>query len=108
MSNTMRTGLMGFSKSVAREVAADNVLINCVAPGYTRTERLEELAQDMARRENEGAGDVYHDWEKRIPMRRLGEPEEIAKVVVFLCSDATSYVTGVTIQVDGGLVCGLL
>ena len=108
MSNTMRTGLMGFSKSVAREVAADNVLINCVAPGYTRTERLEELAQDMARRESEGAGDVYHDWEKRIPMRRLGEPEEIAKVVTFLCSEATSYVMGVTIQVDGGLVCGLL
>jgi 3-oxoacyl-[acyl-carrier protein] reductase len=107
MSNTMRTGLMGFSKSVAREVAPDNVLINCVAPGYTRTERLEELARDIARREGEGIGDVYHDWEKRIPMGRLGLPEELAKVVAFLCSDAASYVTGVTIQVDGGLICGL-
>ncbi|MBP2680391.1 MAG: hypothetical protein H6Q78_254 [Candidatus Krumholzibacteriota bacterium] len=107
MSNTMRTGLMGFSKSVAREIAADNVLINCVAPGYTRTERLEELARDIAQREGEGPGDVYHDWEKRIPMRRLGEPEELAKVVAFLSSDAASYITGVTIPVDGGLICGL-
>jgi 3-oxoacyl-[acyl-carrier protein] reductase len=107
MSNTMRTGLVGFSKSVAREIAADNVLINGVAPGFTRTERLEELAQDMAKREGEGVGDVYHDWEKRIPMGRLGQPEEIAKVTVFLCSEAASFVTGTTIQVDGGLVCGL-
>ncbi len=107
MSNTMRTGLVGFSKSVAREIAADNVLINGVAPGYTRTERLEELARDMARREGEGVGDVYHDWEKRIPMGRLGRPEEIAKVAVFLCSEAASFVTGITIQVDGGLVSGL-
>ena len=108
MSNTMRTALVGFSKSVAREIAADNVLINNVAPGYTRTERLEELAQDVARRQDEGVGDIYHDWENRIPMGRLGRPEELAKVVVFLCSDAASYVTGVTIQVDGGLVAGLL
>jgi 3-oxoacyl-[acyl-carrier protein] reductase len=108
MSNTMRTALLGFSKSVAREIARDNVLVNNVAPGYTRTERLEELAQDLATRQGEGIGDIYHDWENRIPMGRLGRAEEIAKMVAFLCSDAASYVTGVTVQVDGGLVSGLL
>ena len=108
MSNTMRTALVGYTKSVAQEIAKDNVLVNNVAPGYTRTERLEELAQDLARRGNEGEGDVYHDWERNIPMGRLGEPEELAKVVAFLCSEAASYVTGVTIQVDGGLIKGLL
>jgi 3-oxoacyl-[acyl-carrier protein] reductase len=108
MSNTMRTALVGYTKSVAQEVAPYNVLVNNVAPGYTRTERLEELAQDLAKRGREGQGDVYHDWERNIPMGRLGEPEELAKVVTFLCSEAASYVTGVTIQVDGGLIKGLL
>jgi 3-oxoacyl-[acyl-carrier protein] reductase len=114
MSNTMRAALIGFTKSVARETAADNVLINNVAPGYTHTERLDELARDLASRKSEaedkdvGTGDIYAEWENEIPARRLGKPEELANVIAFLSSEAASYVTGVTIQVDGGYVQGIL
>ena len=108
MSNTMRAALLGFTKSVAREIAADNVLINNVAPGYTRTERLDELAKDLATRKEISVDGIYAEWASRIPAGRLGEPEELANVIAFLCSEAASYVTGVTIQVDGGFVQGLL
>ena len=107
MSNTMRTGLVGFTKSVSQEIAKDNVLINNVAPGYTNTERLGELAKNIAHRDKLSVDEVFANWEKKIPMGRLGKPEELANVIAFLASDAASYVTGVTVQVDGGFVQGL-
>ncbi|UCG52425.1 MAG: SDR family oxidoreductase [Candidatus Latescibacterota bacterium] len=108
LSNTMRTALVGFTKSVSREIAPDNVLINNVAPGYTKTERLDELAKDLSDRKGVSVSDIYREWEGDIPMGRLGQPEELARVVTFLCSGAASYVTGVTVQVDGGFVQGLM
>jgi 3-oxoacyl-[acyl-carrier protein] reductase len=108
MSNTMRTALVGFSKSISIELARDNILINNVAPGYTRTERLTELAADRAKREHVTPEDIFGGWEQRIPMGRLGDPAELANVIAFLSSEAASYVTGVTIQVDGGFVQGIL
>ncbi|NIM19389.1 MAG: SDR family oxidoreductase [Candidatus Latescibacteria bacterium] len=108
MSNTMRPGILGFAKSISFELAKENILVNNVAPGYTRTERLGELAEDLAKRGGTTAEAVFREWEKSVPMERLGKPEEFAKVVAFLASDAASYVTGVTIQVDGGAVQGIL
>ncbi|MFQ5512126.1 MAG: SDR family oxidoreductase [Candidatus Krumholzibacteriia bacterium] len=108
VSNTMRAGLVGYTKSVSQELAADNVLVNNVAPGYTRTERLDELATSLAKTNRQSTEEVYAGWEEHIPMRRLGRPEELGRVVAFLSSEAASYVTGVTIQVDGGFVKGLL
>jgi 3-oxoacyl-[acyl-carrier protein] reductase len=108
LSNTMRPAILGFAKSISLELAKENILINNVAPGYTRTERLEELAADLAKRGDKTAQDVFQEWEESIPMNRLGKPEELGRVIAFLASDAASYVTGVTVQVDGGSVLGLL
>lgn len=108
VSNTMRAGLVGYTKSVSQELASENILINNVAPGYTRTERLSELAEQLADANKQPAEDVFAAWEKKIPMGRLGEPEELANVVTFLASEGASYVTGVTLQVDGGFIQGLL
>jgi len=108
MSNTMRAGLVGFVKSASTELAAENVLLNNVAPGYTATERLVHLAEDLAEKNDQTIEAVYAGWEASIPMKRLGKPEELASVVAFLCSDAASYVTGTTTLVDGGYVKGLM
>lgn len=108
MSNTMRSALVGFSKSISMELARDNILINNVAPGYTRTERLTELAADLANRQHVTPEDIFNGWAQKIPMGRLGDPVELANVIAFLSSEAASYVTGVTVQVDGGFVQGVL
>jgi 3-oxoacyl-[acyl-carrier protein] reductase len=107
LSNTMRPGVLGFAKSISLELAASNILVNNVAPGYTRTERLAELASNLAVRGGITPEAVYKSWEDGVPMGRLGTPEEFARVVAFLASEAASYVTGVTVQVDGGAVLGL-
>lgn len=104
VSNTMRPGILGFAKSISRELAADGITVNNVAPGYTRTERLEELAQHIEKTEGTPAADVFAGWEAIIPVRRLGRPEELAAVVAFLASERAAFVNGVTIQVDGGEV----
>jgi 3-oxoacyl-[acyl-carrier protein] reductase len=108
MSNTMRLALVGFSKSISIELARDNILINNVAPGYTRTERLADLAGDLANRKQVTPAEIFKEWELKIPMGRLGKPSELADVIAFLSSERSSYVTGVTVQVDGGFVQGIL
>jgi 3-oxoacyl-[acyl-carrier protein] reductase len=108
VSNTMRAGLVGYTKSISQELAGENILINNVAPGYTKTERLSELAEHLAEKNRQSVEQVFGEWEKKIPMGRLGRPQELGNVIAFLASDAASYVTGVTIQVDGGFVQGLL
>lgn len=108
VSNTMRPGILGFAKSLSIELAAQRITVNNVAPGFTKTERLDELAEHTARTQGTTPQDVVADWERAIPARRLGSPDEFAAVVAFLCSERASYVTGVTVQIDGGAVQGLL
>jgi 3-oxoacyl-[acyl-carrier protein] reductase len=98
LSNTVRPGVVGWLKSLAREIGPDGVTVNTIAPGRIDTARLKEVYPD---------GPTDADLQA-IPLRRLGEPREIADVVAFLASDRASYVTGAVIPVDGGLTRGLL
>ncbi len=87
-----KAGLIGFTKSLAREVAGRNVRVNAVAPGFIKTKMTENLNEEQQQKLRE-----------QIPMSRIGEPEEVAKAIVFLCSDLASYITGQVIQVTGGM-----
>ena len=108
LSNSLRAGLTGFARTLANEVAADGVTVNNILPGYTRTERLDELAQMMADKLGISAAEFRGKWEQEIPMRRLGEPREFAALAAFLVSERASYITGTSIQVDGGWIRSLL
>lgn len=103
-SNTMRAALTGWAKTVSNEVARDNVTINNVAPGYTLTERQDELAETRASALGKSKAEIIASWATQAPIGRIGRPDEIAAAVVFLASERASYITGVTLQVDGGWV----
>jgi 3-oxoacyl-[acyl-carrier protein] reductase len=94
LSNAVRPGVIGWAKTLAREIGPDGVTVNSIAPGRIETERLAERYPN---------GPTKADLQE-IPLRRLGRTEEIADVVCFLASDRASYVSGATIEVDGGLV----
>jgi 3-oxoacyl-[acyl-carrier protein] reductase len=104
LSNSLRAGVTGFSKSLSNEVAKFNITVNTVAPGMTLTRRLYELAVVEAKEKGKSHEEILVEMAKKIPLNRLGRPEEIASVVVFLASKQASYVTGTTIQVDGGYI----
>lgn len=107
LSNSLRAAVVGLAKTLSREVGPAGILVNNVCPGYTSTDRLEELADRRARDAGTSPGAVYEGWKAQTPVRRIGTPEEVASLAVFLCSQAASYITGQTICVDGGLVAGL-
>jgi 3-oxoacyl-[acyl-carrier protein] reductase len=104
LSNSLRAGLTGFARTLANEVAADGITVNNILPGYTRTERLEDLANTMAAKRGISPQEFRGVWEKEIPMGRLGEPREFAALAAFLVSERASYITGTSIQVDGGWI----
>jgi 3-oxoacyl-[acyl-carrier protein] reductase len=108
LSNSIRAGVIGFAKTLSNELAPYNILINNVCPGYTRTERVEELSASIAERKGLPKERVVKGWEDSIPMGRMGRPEEFAALVAFLASERASYITGTSIPVDGGAVKGLL
>ncbi|WP_110933158.1 3-oxoacyl-[acyl-carrier-protein] reductase [Paenibacillus bouchesdurhonensis] len=87
-----KAGVIGLTKSSARELASRNITVNCIAPGFIATDMTDQLSEDLKQ-------NLLAD----IPLSRLGQPEEIAKVAVFLASDAASYMTGQTLHVDGGM-----
>ncbi len=109
LSNSVRAGVTGFARTLANEVAPFGVTVNNVLPGYTRTDRLVELAeQSDAAKQSGGVESVFEVWEREVPMGRLGEPRELAALVAFLASERASYITGTSITVDGGWTRSLL
>jgi 3-oxoacyl-[acyl-carrier protein] reductase len=96
------------ARTLANEYAADGITVNNVCPGFTRTARTVELAATISARTGSKPEDVVASWEREVPARRLGTPQEFAAVVAFLASERASYVNGASIAVDGGLVRSLL
>ena len=108
LSNSVRSAVTGFARTLANEVATEGITVNCIIPGYTRTERVEQLANANAAKEGIAPQDVLARFEREIPMRRLGEPEEFAALATFLVSERASYITGQSVVVDGGWIRSLL
>lgn len=108
LSNSLRAGVTGLVRTLANEYAASGITVNNVCPGYTRTDRLDDLAGMMAKRTGATPEEVFAGWKKLIPAGRLGQPEEFAAVVAFLASEKASYVNGVSLAIDGGTTRSLL
>ena len=106
LSNTTRLGVIGYAKTLANEYGKDNILVNVVCPGPNLTDRMKELIQNAVNTSDKSEKEVKKIWTDQIPLGRLGKPEELANLVVFLASERASYITGTVIQVDGGFIKG--
>jgi 3-oxoacyl-[acyl-carrier protein] reductase len=107
LSNAVRAGVVGLVKSLANEFGKDGILVNNVAPGYTATDRLKELARAQAKAASVSEEEIFQQWAADSPLHRIARPEEVADVIVWLASERASFITGQTILVDGGAYKGL-
>jgi 3-oxoacyl-[acyl-carrier protein] reductase len=108
LSNTVRSGVIGLAKTLSNELAPHNITVNNVCPGYTLTDRVRSLAAATAEKEGTTAEAIVKRWESSIPMGRLGTVEEFAALVTFLASERAGYITGASIQIDGGYYKGIM
>src|SRR4029077_13152530 len=108
LSNVLRAGVTSLAKTLSLELAADNIRVNTLIPGRIATDRLQQLDEISART----VGIALQEQQKRsaetVPLGRYGDPTEFGRVGAFLLSNAAAYVTGASVQVDGGLIKGLL
>jgi len=107
LSNAVRAAVVGLVKSLANEFGKDGILVNNVGPGYTATDRLKDLAKSRSVAMGKSEDEIFQGWAVEAPLKRLGEPREVAEAIVWLASERASYITGQTILVDGGLYKGL-
>jgi len=108
LSNAVRAAVVGLVKSLANEFGKDGILVNNVGPGYTATDRLKELAKARSAALGKTEKEIAEGWAADAPLKRLGEPREVADAIVWLASERASYITGQTVLVDGGMYKGLL
>jgi 3-oxoacyl-[acyl-carrier protein] reductase len=104
ISNALRLSLVGWSKTLAREVGKDGITANIVVPGRIATSRVAALDNAKAKREGRNVEEIAAESQGTIPLGRYGKPEEYADVVVFLASERAAYITGSIIRVDGGMI----
>lgn len=108
LSNSLRLGVVGLMKSLADELAPAGIRVNTICPGWTRTDRVDQLLRDRAERNDTTPEREAQGITQAIPMGRMGAPEEFANAAAFLLSPAASYVTGVSLLVDGGMYRGAM
>lgn len=108
LSNAIRTGVIGLAKSLSLELAKDGIRVNNVLPGAIMTDRLREMLALQSTRSGKSVEELVRLREAAIPLGRLGEPEDLGNMIAFLVSERARYVTGVTVQVDGGMVRSLM
>jgi 3-oxoacyl-[acyl-carrier protein] reductase len=104
LSNSLRSAVHGMAKTLSRDLAKDGIRVNAVQPGRIHTERIDQLDQDTAKRTGRAIEDVRKEWWAQIPLGRYGEPREFAAAVVFLASARASFINGLSLQVDGGML----
>jgi 3-oxoacyl-[acyl-carrier protein] reductase len=103
LSNSLRLAVIGLVKSLALELGPDQIRVNAIAPGWTRTERVDQLLENRAQKSGTTPESEAQTIAEELPLRRMAEPEEFGRVASFLLSPAASYITGVTLLVDGGM-----
>jgi len=104
LSNTFRSGLTAFAKTISNAYGEYGITVNNVAPGHILTDRLKSLIKLKAEKAGKSYEEIFEMLSKDMPVKRFGKPEEFASAVVFLASEQASYITGVTLQVDGGII----
>jgi 3-oxoacyl-[acyl-carrier protein] reductase len=104
LSNTIRASVISWAKTLATDVAKDNITVNNILTGYFDTERIQDLIKFQAGHKKMGQDELRIQMEANVPMKRFGKPEEYGYLVAFLASDMASYITGSSIPIDGGLL----
>jgi 3-oxoacyl-[acyl-carrier protein] reductase len=107
LSNAVRAAVVGLVKSLANEFGKDGILVNNVGPGFTATDRLKELAKARSSASGKSEKEIFEGWAVDSPLKRIGEPHEVAETILWLASERASFITGQTVLADGGAYKGL-